>query len=231
MAGKAPSPAPPEVKFSLRACCFDAPRGAGFVEVKGAPPALTAPNAATVVEDYLRPDFELDRPVAWHEAAHALVAVIAGGKVEKVTLRAPNPFLRHRGMPRAADAVLALAGPHAESLARGWLAPIPEPIVREHVAIVAAPAGGHCDMCRAARACVARTGLDNEAEAYQCLREAERATVKLLDHEFSRRFLRSVAFELLREGELPGERVHEIFHLVVDPKTHETLKKIINLGD
>jgi len=101
--------------------------------------------------------------------------------------------------------------------------------VAKHVAIVSAPAGGHCDLCRAARECVRRVGLDNREEAVRLFREAERATVRLLDHEHARRFLRSCAFELLRGGEVPGARVHEIFDLVVDRKTHETLKQIITL--
>ncbi|MCA3637035.1 MAG: hypothetical protein IOC54_15850 [Methylobacterium sp.] len=229
MSTEVPAPAPSGIKFSLRACCLDAPRGAGFVEVRGAPPALTAPDAVTVVEDYHRPDFELDRPTAFHEAGHALVAIVAGGTVRRVTVRDPNPKAACRDVPFNAQPVFALAGPHAENLARGWISPIAQSVVVEHLDIVAAPAGGRCDLCLALRPCVARAGLDNQAEAHRLFREAERRTVDLLDHEMSRRFLRSCAFELLREGELPGERVHEIFHLVVDRKTHETLKQIITL--
>lgn len=227
MSSEGPAPSPSAVQFSLRACCHDAPAGAGFVEVKGAAPALTAPDAATVVEDFHRPDFELDRPTAFHEAAHALVVIVAGGKVAKVTLRAPNPFARVQNLPVAAHAVFALAGPHAENLARGWVAPISAAVVKEHLEIVSAPAGGHCDLCRATRECVRRAGLDQRDEALRLFRQAERATVDLIDHDASRRFLRSCAHELLRGGELPGARVHEIFDLVVDRQALEELQTII----
>ncbi|MCA3645990.1 MAG: hypothetical protein IOC54_01425 [Methylobacterium sp.] len=225
----APARSPSEVTFALRACCLDAPAGVGFVEVAGKPGVLPARNAPIVVEHFARPAYEADRATAWHEAGHSLVAIVAGGQVLRVTLRDPNPLASCREVPLAVHSVFALAGPHAEALARGWIKPIAQNVVDEHLAIVSAPAGGSCDMCRATRACVARAGLDNREDAHRLFRVAERATVTLLDHEMSRRFLRSMAFELLCEGELSGERVHEIFSLVIDPETLETLKKIITL--
>jgi hypothetical protein len=229
MTSEGPAPSPSAVQFSLRACCHDAPRGAGFVEVKGAPPALTAAHAPTVIEDYHRPDFELDRPVAFHEAGHALAAIVAGGNISRITLRDANPKAACRDIPFDAQPVFALAGPVAENLARGWIKPIAPSVVEEHLAIVSAPAGGNCDLCIALRPCAKRAGLDNRAEALRLFRLGERATVALIDHEFSRRFLRSVAFELLRGGEVPGARVHEIADLVIDPKTLTELRNLIEM--
>lgn len=229
MAGEAASPVPPEAKFSLRACCYDAPAGVGFVEIAGERGPLPRGNPPLLVEDYGRPAYETDRATAWHESGHALAAIVAGGKVAKVTLREPNPKAACRDIPFGAHTVFALAGPVAENLARGWIKPIARDVVDDHLAIVAAPAGGSCDMCLALRPCAKRAGLDNRTEALRLFRLAERATVALIDHAHARRFLRSAAYELLREGELVGERVHWIADAVIDPETLETLKKIITL--
>ncbi|MCA3635054.1 MAG: hypothetical protein INF18_04975 [Methylobacterium sp.] len=227
MAGEAAAPAPSEIKFTLRSCCFDAPAGAGFVELKGAPGPLSMSDAPIVEPDHFRADYEVDRPTAFHEAGHALAAIVAGGSVRRIALRDPNPNAQCRDIPLEAQPVFALAGPHAENLARGWIMPLPQDLVTDHLAIVAAPAGGNCDFCLALRPCVARAGLDNRDDALRLFRCAERAVVDLIEHEHARRFLRSTAHELLREGELPGERVHQIYRLVIDPEAHETLKNIV----
>ncbi len=133
MSADAASPAPSAIQFSLRACCADAPRGAGFVEVKGAPGPLAASDAPVVVEGFARPAYETDRATAWHEGAHALAAIVAGGKVDRVTIREPNPLAACRNVPLEAHSAFALAGPHAENLARGWLSPIAQNVVAEHL--------------------------------------------------------------------------------------------------
>lgn len=227
----APARSPSEVTFALRACCLDAPAGVGFVEIAGEPGPLPARDAPIVVEGFARPAYEANRATAYHEGAHALAALVAGGAVDRVTLREPNPKAYLRSLPQSAHPVVFLAGPHAEAFAGGWFKPIAQDLVLDHLDRVAIPAGGFCDLCIACRSCVAKVGLDNREEALRLFRKAERATVDLIDHDASRRFLRSVAHELLRDGELPGVRVHEIFDLLIDPSTLADLKTLITLGE
>lgn len=217
-------------EFSFRACCHEAPAGAGFYEKAGTTGPLTMPQAPILEESAARPAFETDRVVAWHEAGHALAAIVVGAKVARVALSAPNPFASHEGLPEGLfRTVVAMAGPFAEGIAKGLAESTPDPVAIEFWARVNAPSGGGCDMCQALRPCVAKAGLDRQTEALALFRRAERAALSLMDHEDARRFLRVAAAELLAAGELPGQRIHEIADTIIGPEQIRQLRADIGL--
>jgi hypothetical protein len=200
----------------LMSCC-QAATGT-FTEAVGADPVFA--NGDVIGPAPARDD-ERRRLDAWHESGHALVGVVFG-IVGHASVKAANPLCRAI-VPEKHDAVLKVAGHIAERLARRLVWPQSDDAIRAAVARVRAGGIGRCDECRAARACIATAGDDDEA-ALATYREAEALATKIIDSEPGRRFLRIAAHELLKRGEVQGAFFHDLAKEILPTNFIDTLK-------
>jgi Peptidase M50B-like len=211
----------------FRGCCPDRGFTHGYVDPVGVEPTIADPTAPAFPVPPRDPSE--DRAMAFHELGHALATILLGGQVGRVAIRPGNPSCGSEGLTGLDGALMALAGPMAEQVARGHVSELPYPEAIIGWFIANKPSGGGCDLCRAFLPLVQDIGFDRREAVIARFRVIEAAAFRLVDHEESRRFFRIAGAELVAAGELSGERVHALADELLDPQTLETLKTIIEM--
>jgi hypothetical protein len=149
---------------------------------------------------------------AYHEAAHAVSAALAGAKIAFATIDGAVPsvgFERAAGGDRWA-AVTALAGPACEQLELRREHRLRDHEWDRHLNSVRSGATARCDFCKAVAAAGRGTRGGSREEMLSWLRVREDEAFRLLRLPPVWRAVGAVAIELRNLGTLPGPRVEQI---------------------
>lgn len=192
----------------LRACCGP---GMARAEAAGQPVAVffDAPKGnavGPVVHDIL--PAPTSPKAAVHEAAHAVVALIHGASVSRVTIKGqPAAVIDDTGLPPAFRAAIDLAGPAAQAWEARHIHRRSDAEWMCFVPGVRCGTAGGCDFCRAVRNGVAATRWGEDREVVDWLRAVEGVVVEIVRSPFIWRAIDEIAGRLREVGEVSGDEV------------------------